>query len=680
MKNLNVLGIIVVLILLTIRCNEDDRPVGVKNPPSITHVEKKSHDTELSVGDKDSLVFNVIVDEDVTATWSVVTNNQNVKFSATSGTLEKGSTLVKISFTAVDVGRDTVEFSVTDSKENSNSVTYILSINKETRPITITGLVDTINIVRFETFFTKGEILAPNGLTKVDLLVDGLLASHGFLELELEKNDKTIITSYSIDHGFNGGLQINFGLSTIGIHTMTYRATDSVGNVAKKDIIVIVSSALDRDSISITGLPDTIKIVRFETFFTKGEILAPNGLTKVDLLVDGLLALYGFLELELEKNDKTIITSYSIDHGFNFGLQINFGLSTIGIHTMTYRATDSVGNVAKKDIIVVVFPPLVDGTLSITGLPDTIKIVRFETFFVKGEVRAPYGLSDIDILVDGLWVSDLGEDFNELTKSYSIDHGFNGGLQINFGLSTVGIHTMTYRATDSEGNVTKKDIIVVVSPPLVDGTLSITGLPDTIKIVRFETFFVKGEVRTPYGLSDIDILVDGLWVSDLGEDFNELTKSYSIDHGFNGGLQINFGLSTVGIHTMTYRATDSEGNVTKKDIIVVVSPPLVDVTLSITGLPDTIKIARFETFFVKGEVRAPYGLSDIDILVDGLWVSDLGEDFNELTKSYSIDHGFNGGLQINFGLSTVGIHTMTYRATDSEGNVTKKDIIVVVSP
>ena len=141
---------------------------------------KKSHDTELSVGDKDSLVFNVIVDKDVTATWSVTTNNQNVKFSATSGTLEKGSTLVKISFTAVDVGRDTVEFTVTDSKENSNSVTYILSINKETRPISITGLPDTINIVRFETFFTKGEIRAPNGLTKVDLLVDGLLASHGF--------------------------------------------------------------------------------------------------------------------------------------------------------------------------------------------------------------------------------------------------------------------------------------------------------------------------------------------------------------------------------------------------------------------------------------------------------------------------------------------------------------------
>ena len=86
MKNLNVLGIIVVLIVLTIRCNEDDKPREVNNPPSITHVEKGSHDTELSVGDKDSLVFNVIVDKDVTATWSVTTNNQNVKFSATSGT------------------------------------------------------------------------------------------------------------------------------------------------------------------------------------------------------------------------------------------------------------------------------------------------------------------------------------------------------------------------------------------------------------------------------------------------------------------------------------------------------------------------------------------------------------------------------------------------------------------
>ena len=53
----------------------------------------------------------------------------------------------------MDVGRDTVEFTVTDSKENSNSVTYILSINKETRPISITGLPDTINIVRLKHFY-----------------------------------------------------------------------------------------------------------------------------------------------------------------------------------------------------------------------------------------------------------------------------------------------------------------------------------------------------------------------------------------------------------------------------------------------------------------------------------------------------------------------------------------------
>ena len=122
-----------------------------------------------------------------------------------------------------------------------------------------------------------------------------------FLELELEKNDKTIITSYSIDHGFNGGLQINFGLSTIGIHTMTYRATDSVGNVAKKDIIVVVSPPLVDGTLSITGLPDTIKIVQFETFFTKGEIRAPNGLTKVDLLVDGLLVSHGFFRVRIRK-------------------------------------------------------------------------------------------------------------------------------------------------------------------------------------------------------------------------------------------------------------------------------------------------------------------------------------------------------------------------------------------
>ena len=668
MKNLNVLGIIVVLILLTIRCNEDDRPVGVKNPPSITHVEKRSHDTELSVGDKDSLVFNVIVDEDVTATWSVVTNNQNVKFSATSGTLEEDdSTLIKISFTAVDEGRDTIEFSVIDSKENSSSVTYILSIKRETHPI-ITGLTDTIKIVQGEYFYTEGEIRSSYGLSKVDLLVDGLLV------LELAKDFTEITKSYRISGNFIPGLQINFGLITIGIHTVTFRATDLEGNVAKKDIIVVVSSPLVEGPISITGLPDTIKIVQGEYFSTEGEIRSSYGLSKVDLLVDGLLV------LELAKDFTEITKSYRISGNFIPGLQINFGLITIGIHTVTFSATDLEGNIAKKDIIVEVSSPLVEDPVSITGLPDVIKIVLGEYFYTEGEIQSFYGLSKVDLLVDGLLVLELAKDFTEITKSYRISGNFIPGLQINFGLTTIGIHTVTYSATDLEGNVAKKDIIVEVSSPLVEDPVSITGLPDVIKIVQGEYFYTEGEIQSFYGLSKVDLLVDGLLVLELAKDFTEITKSYRISGHFIPGLQINFGLTTIGIHTVTYSATDLEGNVAKKDIIVEVSSPLVEDLVSITGLADTIKIVIGEYFYTEGEIQSFYGLSKVDLLVDGLLVLELAKDFTEITKSYRISGNFIPGLQINFGLATVGIHTVTFSATDLEGNVAKKDIIVVVSP
>ena len=92
-------------------------------------------------------------------------------------------------------------------------------------------------------------------------------------------------------------------------------------------------------------------------------------------------------------------------------------------------------------------------------------------------------------LVDGLLVLELAKDFTEITKSYRISGNFIPGLQINFGLITIGIHTVTFRATDLEGNVAKKDIIVVVSSPLVEGPISITGLTDTIKIVQGEYFY-----------------------------------------------------------------------------------------------------------------------------------------------------------------------------------------------
>ena len=111
-----------------------------------------------------------------------------------------------------------------------------------------------------------------------------------------------------------------------------------------------------------------------------------------------------------------------------------------------------------------------------------------------------------------------------------------------------------------------------VSSPLVEDPVSITGLSDTIKIVLGEYFYTEGEIQSFYGLSKVDLLVDGLLALELAKGFTEITKSYRISGNFIPGLQINFGLATVGIHTVTYRATDLEGNVAKKDIIVVVSP------------------------------------------------------------------------------------------------------------
>ena len=149
MKNiLNLLGLFTLLILLVVRCNKESKPKVEGEPPSIINVEKRDRrDMKLLVGDKDTLLLNVIIDKNVTANWEVITYNQNDNFmdksgilelgatsgilelGATSGILEADSTLVKIPMAAVAAGRTTVEFKVVDSRKVPYGITFFLSIS-----------------------------------------------------------------------------------------------------------------------------------------------------------------------------------------------------------------------------------------------------------------------------------------------------------------------------------------------------------------------------------------------------------------------------------------------------------------------------------------------------------------------------------------------------------------------
>ena len=140
MKNiLNLLGLSTLLILLVVRCNKESKPKVEGEPPSIINVEKRDRrDMKLLVGDKDTLLLNVIIDKNVTANWEVITYNQNDNFmnksgilelGATSGILEADSTLVKIPMAAVAAGRTTVEFKVVDSRKVPYGITFFLSIS-----------------------------------------------------------------------------------------------------------------------------------------------------------------------------------------------------------------------------------------------------------------------------------------------------------------------------------------------------------------------------------------------------------------------------------------------------------------------------------------------------------------------------------------------------------------------
>ncbi len=204
-------------------------------------------------------------------------------------------------------------------------------------------------------------------------------------------------------------------------------------------------------------------------------------------------------------------------------------------------------------------------------------------------------------------------------------------------VSAIGDHTVQYRATDHDGNVSPTGSVgfrVVERPE--DTT------PPTV------TAAVTGEQDADGNYLDTARVT----VTATDADSGVKTVEYQLDGGAWTPYQAPVDVNTPGMHMLHYRATDHAGNVSPEGMahFTVVEqdsvPPVV--TAAVSGTQDA---------------NGNY----VDKATVTVTATDAGS--GVASVEYQLDGGAWTGYTVPIEVATNGAHAVTYRATDAAGNV-----------
>ncbi len=340
--------------------------------------------------------------------------------------------------------------------------------------------------------------------------------------------------------------------NTVGVYTVTYDVTDSHGNPAAQVTRTVNVVDTTAPVITLTGAhPQNIEA---------GTAYTELGATASD------------------NYDGDITGSIVID-----AAAVN--TSVVGSYSVTYDVTDASGNAAVQVIRTVNIVDTAAPVISLVGSnPVTI------------EVGSPY----IDT---GATATDTGD--GNLTSSIITVNPVN--------IAVVGVYTVTYNVTDSQGNAA---IEVTRTVNVVDTTAPVITLSG----------------------ANPQIIEVGSAYSELGA-----TASDNYDGDITGSVVIDaaaVNTAAVGSYSVTYNVTDSEGN----DALQVTR------TLNVVDTTAPV-ITRLGADPVTIEVGSTY----IDA---GATATDIGD--GDLTGSIVTVNPVDPNI--------VGVYTVIYNVTDSSGN------------
>ena len=409
-------------------------------------------------------------------------------------------------------------------------------------------------------------------------------------------------------------------VSSIGDHTVQYRATDNAGNVSPVDAVQFTVVEPEPDD---TTPPEVSAAVTGEQN-EDGDYVASATVT--------------ITATDAESGVESI--AYALDGGSFQPYTAPVVVTALGEHTVQYRATDNAGNTSPvESVTFTVVEPEPDDTTP----PEVAAAVTGD----QNEDGAYVGSATVTITA-----SDAQSGVASI--EYDLDGAGFTAYTAPLVVTALGEHTVQYRATDNAGNVSPVESVTftVVEPEPDD-----TTPPEVSAAVNGD----QNEDGEYVGSATVTITA-----SDAQSGVESI--AYALDGGSFQPYTAPVVVSAVGDHVVQYRATDNAGNTSPVESVAftVVEPEPDDTT------PPEVSAAvtgdQNEDGAYVGSATVTITASDAQSGVASIEYDLDGTGFTAYTAPVVV--------------SSAGEHTVQYRATDNAGNVSPAESVTftVVAP
>ena len=413
-------------------------------------------------------------------------------------------------------------------------------------------------------------------------------------------------------------------VSKVGTYKIVYRATDKFENIRFEEIQVIVEDTT-RPVITLTG-DSIISMEAGSNYIELGAVVNDN-----------------------HDNDDVAVIG---------GDEVN--PERIGIYVVTYNYTDANSNDA------------IEVTRTVNVIDTTAPII---TLVGDESINVEVGTNYID----------LGA---SLTDNFDASTTINA--QGNVNTSLVGTYLLTYDANDSEGNaavqvVRTVNVVDTIAPTAdqiddqiiqagtdVDWTTYINNASDNYTATRNLVLSEDDEVNylsLGFYTVTVSILDENQNILEINFNVEVIdTTAPTITLNGNTTTAVEFGTQYIEEGAIFRDNLDFEGNVT------------------ISG--DTVDVNRLGSYIIRynaidsegniaTEVTRTVNVVDttspvITLTGDAEVTLEVGSLYNELGSTFTDNYDANGNAIVggdNVNVNTVGVYTVTYDVTDTEGNV-----------
>jgi Bacterial Ig domain len=534
-----------------------------------------------------------------------------------------------ITFTppAAFVGVVTLTYAIADGTGATSSAVIAVSVLPVAPPPV--ALPDAATVVQ-DSGATDIDVLAND----VDLAAGGLTVS-GF----------TVTTSLpAAAHAIAiVGNQVRFtpAAGFIGAVVVSYTITDVNGATADGVLTVVVSP------IAVPTGPVPVPDARV--------VAQDSGATDVDVLANDVDPAGGGLTLT------GVVVTTSVPNAVHavamVGNQVRFtpAAGFVGSVVVTYTATDTNGDAADGVLTVVVSPLALP--LGPVPVPDA-KTVAQDSGATDIDVLA----NDIDIVGGGLTVTNVVVTAAAPNVAQTVAIV---GNQVRFTPAGgfAGAVVITYTATDDDGNAADGVLNVIVTPPVPN--VGLVAIPDAKTLAQ------------DAGATDIDVLANDIDFAGGGLTLSNAVVFSSLPAAAHAvsvvGNQVRFTpvAGFAGVVVVNYTATDINGLTSNGVLNITVTPAALQ--LDPVALPDS------------GTPSSSGGVQSFDVLANDLDPAGGGLTLSNLVvNAVPANPGAFAvvGNQVQYTPAALytGVVTVTYTATDINGNTSDGTLTLLVVP